>query len=212
MLKSIISIQTIRDLLVALANVPGEVFPGCSHGSYAKGLYAPRTRGSITVKGLDQLSSKLELVDVTCDHKGAVAPGHRVYQAHTPELGGRVGAVPLNLLDRKDFDILKVRAGDHGIEVFLDVSLEERGALPLVKRTSFIIQEDYTTKDEDGAETSHGPVLATWHPGDPCGLLSKETADEAAQKLEDGVDPHEVALWITSQPDGLTVGVKLHNG
>ena len=58
-------------------------------------LQGPRTRGSLTEIGLDDLDPSTPVVEFTPEDSALVVPVARYFRVEAPALQGRLGAVPM---------------------------------------------------------------------------------------------------------------------
>ena len=152
-MKMMKTVQDILDLLEAnLASDKEEL------RKHAATLVGPRTRGSTTEHGLEKLPEDRKLSHAYSPH---IAGGCDGYKVDGPELKGKVGAIPFG--DAQDLGTIKVREGDHGLELFLTPSTLVRSDFA----DSFDADEIYFIIGDFEGETA----LFTWHPGPPLGRL-----------------------------------------
>jgi hypothetical protein len=182
---------------------------------HAKTLMGPRTRGSTTGLGLHDLHESLELTRFN-PQSGAI-PGCFYYygQVMLPSRAdldisteewnkrcrdlearwdGRLGAISLNSIlnhehghKNANLDIVKLRPGPHGPELYLDLP---KGEMPKVNIFTVILGPD---------EHSLGLVVWTWHPGMPLGSIPGHLVD--GKLSYKGTDAQ---LVVTSTPFGPT--------
>jgi len=137
-------------------------------------LHGPRTRGSLSEHGLDIVPGDREAVEFR-PTVGNV-PIARYFRVETPEIQGRLGAVPLGDLTPEQRAKVRLRdAGDHGIEFYLDVDPSEAD-LPPVSHVTVIV----------GPIDDEGTLGAwTWFPGDPMGtaMARKEFTDHPVNSI-----------------------------
>jgi hypothetical protein len=146
--------KTINDVLDAIdAMVKSEDL-----GDYGKTLQGARTRGSTTTAGLGSLPG--DRVIVPLDHP-AIQPGSVAYTVDAPELGGSVKAISVEEASERGLPV-RLRLGDHGMELVLDEVLAEERKTNVVT----IITEEHNGRW----------VVSTWHPGLPLVPLHKDTA------------------------------------
>jgi len=127
-------------------------------------LKGPRTRGSVSEIGLEDLSDRP--VTEFRPEIGEV-PVARYFRVEAPELQGRLGAVTLGDLTPEQKPLLRVRdAGQHGVEFFLDVTPEDAD-LPAVSHATLILGP----VDEQGTLG-----FWTWFPGDVAGTAMAQGA------------------------------------
>lgn len=95
---------------------------------YRPDLQGPRTRGSTTARGLETLHPTTPLVEF----RPAVGdvPEARYFFFEAAHLEGRLGAAPLGRLLSRDLELLRVRHGSHGLELFLDVDPNDADLQP----------------------------------------------------------------------------------
>lgn len=146
-------------------------------------LKGPRTRGSLTEVGLDSLPGETPVTEFRPEDPALTVPVARYFRVDAPALGGRLGAVPMGSLTREQLSLLRTRdAGQHGIEIFLDVDPAD-ASLPAVDHATLIL----------GPVDDAGTLgWWTWFPGDVTGTAMARDA-------------------VTDCPIS-KVGVKLHNG
>jgi hypothetical protein len=145
-------------------------------------LQGPRTRGSLTEIGLDNIEASLPVTEFRPEIGNV--PVARYFRVDAPQLQGRLGAERLGDLSPEQREILRVRNGEHGLEFFLDMSPEDAASLlPSVDHATVILGP----VDDDGTLG-----IWTWFPGDVMGTF----------EARDGITDHPVN----------SVAVKLHNG
>ena len=156
-------------------------------------LQGPRTRGSVSEIGLDDLPGDTPVTEFTPDDPALTVPVARYFRVEAPELQGRLGAVKIGDLTTAQLALFRTRndidpsvsdedAREHGIEFFLDVS-EADADLPAVGHATVILGP----VDEQGTLG-----FWTWFPGDVTGTA-----------------------MARRKPTGCPfdkLGVKLHNG
>jgi len=144
-------------------------------------LQGPRTRGSLTDKGIDTLDPETPAVEFM-PQAGAISVA-RYFHVKAPDLGGRLGAVSLKSLPADLLPLLRARfVENHGTELFLDRDASEAD-LPAVDFLTVIL----------GPVNDAGDLgIWTWFPGEPTGATPAEgsTADDpqnlVAVKLHNG--------------------------
>jgi hypothetical protein len=156
-------------------------------------LQGPRTRGSLTEIGLEDLDGNLPVTEFTPENEALVVPVARYFRLEAPALQGRIGAVQMGDLTRAQLALLRSRsdidpsipedkAREHGVEFYLDVE-PENADLPSVSHATLIV----------GPVDDQGTLgFWTWFPGDATGTTMARNK-------------------VTTCPINL-VGVKLHNG
>jgi len=131
---------------------------------YARTLLGPRTRGSTTERALFELGHDgwptLQVRDREIAYVGEGQRGAAIYTAQIPELGGRLGAVPLADLGDDQLERVRVRRGPHALELYVEGV--DTSTLPPTDLVTFVVGQDYT--------------LWTWHPGLPLNPLDGEVA------------------------------------
>lgn len=166
--------KTVRDIVKLLLKNGASDNPELRE--HANGLWDRRTRGSITEIGLNDLDQ--DLLDRPLHHiyHDAVAKGCTCFRADLPEMRGKVLAIPFDEAFGAYEGSIKVRKGTHGLELYIDLSIEE---LPedagLESWIYFIIG------DEKGEE-----ALFTWHPGSPLFRLEDGICSGTGVKLHNG--------------------------
>jgi hypothetical protein len=131
---------------------------------HAKSLLGPRTRGSTTDRGLDELPD-LALDDVTDALLTTVRkPGCRYLQQIVPGMGGMLGALPYGQVSPI---LVRRRQGAHGPELYLDPPLA--AAVPSELLTVILGPPGEYPEFADG-------IVYTWHPGEPLDFLKDETS------------------------------------
>lgn len=142
-------------------------------------LLSPRTRGSVTARGLD--AARGSSVEEYRPEVGAVAYA-RYFRFALPEfMGARLGAVRLADLPEALRDEVRIRYTDeHGFELFVH---RHEGLADLVPTSvgTFIV----------GPGADGALIPWTWFPGEPMGALSPATwgetfAGDVAVKLHNG--------------------------
>ena len=91
-------------------------------------LQGPRDRGSTTQHGLDALDPFERVEEFTPEDERLTVPGARYFKFNARALDGLVGVITFAeaVADPATKALLRVRdAGDHGVEVFLDVDPTE---------------------------------------------------------------------------------------
>jgi hypothetical protein len=144
--------------------------------AHAATLQGPRTRGSTTDFGLeDLLGHEPPLVLHRRDMPG-VLPGVAAYRLDLPAgYVGRLGAAPEASLTADQRKLVKVREGVHGEEKYLDVS-PSAAHLPEVGFVTVLIGATPPgVALPDGGQV----CVYTWHPGGPI-------PPEQAVKLHNG--------------------------
>jgi hypothetical protein len=146
-----VRVKTLTDffeLVAANANSTNEKVK-----EHARTLMGPRTRGSTTVVGLEDvcdpatplanISARVPMRDMSCEY----------YQCKVPaQLGARLGAIPLRLALAMGH-VVHCRTGEHGPELYLD---QDAVRMPPVDFVTIIV----------GVVGEESDVF-TWHPGDP---------------------------------------------
>lgn len=166
-------LHTVRDALRLIMDNMQSSNPAIRQ--HAATLAGPRTRGSTTELGLEdleheQLNTRLikEIrYDQPCDY----------YCAFLSELGGRVAAVPFEDAFAMYPGEIKVRNGEHGLELYIDQDIHDAKEIDADdgELISFIVGI------EDGEE-----VLFTWHPGHVLRPLSDGIGEDTAVKTHNG--------------------------
>lgn len=133
-------------------------------------LQGPRTRGSLTEIGLEDLDGDLPVTEFRPEI-GDV-PVARYFRVEAPQLQGRLGAEPLGNLSPEQRERLRLRNGEHGLEFFLDID-PSNADLPPVAHATIILGP----VDEDGTLG-----FWTWFPGDVMGTF----------EARDGVTDHPI--------------------
>ena len=143
------TIGSIRNLIKSMKKGP--------LAGYAETLVGPRTRGSMSVLGLNKMMAKTPLTEFR-PAAGVAQEGVRYFRARIPGLGGRLGAIPYSEAVAKNLTI-RERVGKHGAELFLNRAPNLKNMKP-VDYATFIVGKE---KGKD--------VLFTWHPGMPLGTM-----------------------------------------
>jgi hypothetical protein len=141
-------------------------------------LFGPRTRGSVSEIGLEDLSDRP--VKEFTPAPGAAFGSCRYFEVVVPEIQGRVGAVAFSDLRTDQIAAVKVRdAGEnHGLEFFLDVP-----------QNKAVLAETLTATIILGPASEDDPTLVvyTWHPGAPLAPLGNgSNLGDVAVKLHNG--------------------------
>jgi len=156
---------------------------------HAQSLLGPRTRGSTTTWGLEDVDKMRPAknwaissmaFEVTMPEEVSL-PGCRYFCFTAPELIGKLGAKPLSVvLSGTHANNVKVRNGAHGYELFIDRSREEWEGQGKSETC-----DNYIVIGPD--ETGNFPeVVYTWHPGRPLAPASKGLTDSTAVKEHNG--------------------------
>ena len=131
---------------------------------YANSLRGPRTRGSITKNGLEDLPE--DYIITLLEDQSLAMKGTAFFQGDHGNLNGKLGI--MSLQQAVDVGLkVKARAGKHGTELYIDQ--EEAEMIPS-KVITFIIATDGNT---DGIEKGG---LITWYPGEPTPNLDTRVA------------------------------------
>lgn len=139
-------------------------------------LFGPRTRGSVSEIGLEDLSDRP--VKEFTPAPGAAFGACRYFEVVVPEIQGRLGAVAFSTLRTDQIANVKVRdAGeDHGLEFFLDVP-----------QNKAVLAETLTATVILGPGEDGSLVVYTWHPGEPLAPLGNgSNLGDVAVKLHNG--------------------------
>lgn len=174
-------------------------------------LIGPRTRGSTTEKGLDEVAN-VPLVEVTetLSHK-VRRPRCRYFEAHVPDLGGRIGAVAYAKAMRSVYGIdpnaIVRRAGPHGHELVVDRPLQEI-ELPRTDTLYVILgpRNEYPGFPEG--------IVYTWHPGEPLRPLTgtENPSPHTAVKLyNENYYADRTATGLPAPPKVTINGVRIVN-
>lgn len=132
---------------------------------YAKTLDGPRTRGSQTEHGIENMIGGFH-ADLL-DDQSLAGPGTAIYQGVNPGLGiMTVEAMELHHAIEMGADV-RVRNGAHGAELYFHTPFDE------VKTKTNVIT--FIIATADNAEVPEG-ALITWYPGPVMAHLSKRTA------------------------------------
>jgi len=165
--------MTIRDMQTLIDRMAGS--SNAELARHAGTLKGPRTRGSTSQKGLDSVPGDCEGQEFQPPN-GAGIPGCRYLRFYTPDIGGRLGAVPLSLALEREWAV-RLRSGKHGYELFVDRCPSE-AAMPETSTLTVILGPD---------ETGTLPeVVWTWHPGEPLSSLKGPVSDSTAVKTHNG--------------------------
>jgi len=126
---------------------------------YAQSLRGPRTRGSVTAKGLADLPDNY-IAEALAD-QSAAGKATRIYQGPDGGLGGKLGMMTLAAALDQGKEV-KVRLGKHGPELYLNRTLgDEKEAgdwmAPSSVLTFIVATEGYPDVAAGG--------LITWYPG-----------------------------------------------
>ena len=185
-LPRIETVGEIKEMIESMKGMKGML-------EYAEGLEGPRTRGSTTEKGLDVIpdSRTVELIE----HE-EVLEGCDCYILYAPELEGRLGAIRFDEALGEGMlygeGVVKIRQGDHGMELYIDVdrenaydprhgSMVDRPARCSAKWIYVIIGwNDIPDCNE------RQPVVYTWHPGEPQRPLGDGINEKTSVKLHNG--------------------------
>jgi hypothetical protein len=158
---------------------------------HAKSLLGPRTRGSTTTWGLedvDQLVGKhkkskvLSLMAFEVEMPEEVKmPGCRYFKFSESYLEGTLGARALSRVLKNDWcdHEVKVRKGAHGYELYIDRTPDEWSGHGVTTCEHYII----LGPDETG---TFPEVVYTWHPGRPLAPANKGLSDHTAVKEHNG--------------------------
>lgn len=134
-------------------------------------LQGPRTRGSLTEIGLEDLDPNTP-VDEFRPEIGDVPVARYFRVSRAAALQGRLGAEPLGNLSPEQREALRLRNGEHGLEFFLDIDPAD-AELPSVTHATIILGP----VDEAGTLG-----FWTWFPGDVMGTF----------EARDGVTDHPI--------------------
>ena len=168
---------------------------------FRKDLEGPRTRGSLTVRGLEDLSDR-DVTEFRPEDSALDVPVARYFRWPAVELGGLLGAVRFGDLTEEQDKLFDSRRGPHGREFFLDVDPADADLPPATIGVG-IIGPSGTEKDEEGTEVLDAdgkpiPVVGWW---------TWYVATEATLV----VGTVEAQGEATGHPMH-SIGVKLHNG
>jgi len=160
-------------IALMLAETTVRAWPnGPTLSEYAQSLFGARKRGSTTEFGLSKLPEDREIVEFT-PPEGVAQAGSRYFRVHAPELVGRLGAVALGsgAIRNPDADSTHEVVwadGPHGPELRLVVKGWDDEIVPFTEMFGDLpVAEDITVVVSD--VEGFGPVVATWHPGEPLG-------------------------------------------
>lgn len=156
-MKNLETVKDIVELIIENANSNNQEL-----AKHARTLQGPRKRGSTTDAGLEDISQGFKLEDVTQDCIEALSPGCKCYRFFANELCGKIGASPLNFYRDCDLDMIRVRMGEHGPELYV----------PSEGCDEFY-PENYTYVIV--GEFAGEQAVFTWHPGKPLAPLSPLT-------------------------------------
>lgn len=137
------------------------------NADYAASLRGPRTRGSTTEKGLEDLPEDYRIDKDPLFGQRLAGPGTEIWMGGNA-LGGQEGVMSLDQALRMGLNV-KVRMGKHGPELYLDVA-EADALMQDTDILTFIIA---TVGNPDGLEPG---ALVTWYPGWPTPLLDPHVA------------------------------------
>ena len=186
-LPRIETVGEIKEMIESMKGMKGML-------DYAEGLEGPRTRGSTTEKGLDVIpdSRTVELIE----HE-EVLEECDCYKLYAPELEGRLGAIRFEeafgegMLRGKS--AVKIRQGDHGMELYIDVDRENaydpdadgpRSSKLYGHSAEYIFVIIGWHDSPDCSERQ--PVVYTWHPGEPQRPLRDGITEKTSVKLHNG--------------------------
>ena len=143
--------------------------------AHAETLRGPRSRGSVSEKGLEALPQDREGVEFQ-PSKGVGIPGCRYLEFAAPEIGGRLGACRLADALAGGLQV-RVRSGKHGYELFVDRDPQGVEMLSADSLTVILGPDETGTFPE---------VVWTWHPGRPMASACAGVCDDLAVKLHNG--------------------------
>lgn len=160
------TIADLHNLIAANLNSTNEQLSG-----HAGTLLGPRTRGSTTEYGLDELPLDREIFPVyECS---AVSDGVDAYWCKANELKPRLGAVELgHCIETRQ--AVHVREGSHGTELYLDVPPKDCN-MPATDYITILV-----------GDCAGERAVFTWHPGQPLPPVSEGLKWNTAVKRHNG--------------------------
>lgn len=168
---TISSLETVGDVIDLITeNSKSEDLELSKH---AQALLGPRRRGSTTVLGLESLPRDTKLAKAAEEELRNVAAGCACYCIEAPQLGGRLGAIPLTAALELG-ETIWLREGEHGTELYVDDHYIESQAAACDR--IYVIVGIF--KDQ--------PAVFTWHPGAPLGAVKGGINKFTAVKLHNG--------------------------
>ena len=143
--------------------------------AHAKTLEGPRSRGSVSERGLEAIPADREGVEFEPQEEARI-PGCVYLEFPAPEIAGRLGAVPLS--EALNLGKVCVRNGAHGYEMFVDRD-PDIGAMPMADAVTVVLGPD------EGAPKGE-LVVWTWHPGKPMPTSRSGITANTAVKVHNG--------------------------